>query len=983
MGLSVFMMLSLDTVQADEFPIATNPDTATYLDHETSASAAFDGTNYLVGIQDSFKSISDPYDNTPSITVQLVSQSGMLVGGRILTGSTGGAPFIAFDETNYLMVWEQDEPHSTHVYGQFISKAGTLVGSQITIGAGSDMRLSLNSILFDGTNYFVVWEDRAAPYEGDNGDVYGQFITPSGALLGGPIPVSTATHGQRMSTLSFDRTNILVVWVDGRNQSACYTDPGGTHCFESDVYGQFVTKSSVGTPGSLSGSNFLINASSLPRDNPIAVAFDGTNYFVAFEEETTLPNACPSGGCKWDIYGQLVTKAGAPIGSKIAISDTSPDHHWPVPAFDGINYLITWTEEFGSTEATVKGKFFNKSGSPASSEFTLFSPSEDKVPWLAVPIFDGQKYFLLVNRGSPSSDPSDMDTYTNQNVYGAFFNPLAPTEYILTVTKAGNGNGTVMSSPAGINCGSDCSETYAKVQKVKLTARADAGSVFTGWSGGGCSGTGICTVTVDDVITVTATFTLKIPDISVAQTSLDFGSVMVGKKAAKTLKINNNGSGDLVIALSGLEGTDFITRGSNGVTIKVKRSYNLKVLFPPTSTGLITATLRITSNDPDTPILDIPLSGTGADTTRPSVPKNLSAIAFSSSQINLAWDASTDNVGVTGYKVYRGGAYLKSVTTNATSDTGLNANTPYCYSVSAYDAIGNESRQSSQVCVTTLVCPTPGTASSPSPSDGATGISTSPTLSWAATSSTDSYDVYFGTSTTPPLVGNVTSASYPLSGLNPGTVYHWKVVAKNSCGNSTFGPVWSFTTGCPTPGTASSPSPSDGATGISTSPTLSWAATSSTDSYDVYFGTSTTPPLVGNVTSASYPLSGLSPGTLYYWKVVAKNGCGNSTSGSVWSFTTCPMPGTPSIPSPLDGATGISTSPTLGWTATSNTDSYDVYFGTSTTPPLVGNVTSASYPLSGLNSGTLYHWKVVAKSKCGNFTSGLVWSFTTIGDLGP
>jgi hypothetical protein len=188
---------------------------------------------------------------------------------------------------------------------------------------------------------------------------------------------------------------------------------------------------------------------------------------------------------------------------------------------------------------------------------------------------------------------------------------LLHTLYTLTVVKSGTGSGTVISSPAGINCGDDCSETYSKVQKVKLTAKTDATSTFTGWSGGGCSGTKTCAVTVDAAVTVTADFALKIPDISVAQTCVDFGSIKVGKKGTKTLKIGNNGSGDLSITLSGLEGTDFTIQGSSSVTLKAKKSYSLKVLFTPKSTGLETATLRITSNDPDTPTMDIPLTGTG------------------------------------------------------------------------------------------------------------------------------------------------------------------------------------------------------------------------------------------------------------------------------------------------------------------------------------------------------------------------------------
>ena len=99
----------------------------------------------------------------------------------------------------------------------------------------------------------------------------------------------------------------------------------------------------------------------------------------------------------------------------------------------------------------------------------------------------------------------------------------------LTVTKDGLGSGTVTSDPSGISCGTDCDHAYPMetvedcaydpeigrvvctfdvfTQDVTLTATADAGSTFTGWSGGGCSGTEPCEVTMDEDKTVTATFT--------------------------------------------------------------------------------------------------------------------------------------------------------------------------------------------------------------------------------------------------------------------------------------------------------------------------------------------------------------------------------------------------------------------------------------------------------------------------------------------
>ena len=80
---------------------------------------------------------------------------------------------------------------------------------------------------------------------------------------------------------------------------------------------------------------------------------------------------------------------------------------------------------------------------------------------------------------------------------------ITQTTYTLTVNNSGHG--TVTSSPAGINCGADCTENYNAGTPVTLTATPDAGYRFTGWSGD-CSGTSACSVTMDQARTETATF---------------------------------------------------------------------------------------------------------------------------------------------------------------------------------------------------------------------------------------------------------------------------------------------------------------------------------------------------------------------------------------------------------------------------------------------------------------------------------------------
>jgi chitodextrinase len=90
------------------------------------------------------------------------------------------------------------------------------------------------------------------------------------------------------------------------------------------------------------------------------------------------------------------------------------------------------------------------------------------------------------------------------------------------------------------------------------------------------------------------------------------------------------------------------------------------------------------------------------DATAPSAPLNVVASAASATQTSLAWDASTDNVGVVGYKVYRDGTQVGTSNTTSYQDTGLAASTVYSYTVAAYDAVGNTSAQSTGSSVITL-----------------------------------------------------------------------------------------------------------------------------------------------------------------------------------------------------------------------------------------------------------------------------------------
>ncbi|MGW7662293.1 carbohydrate binding domain-containing protein [Streptomyces sp. NPDC054756] len=99
--------------------------------------------------------------------------------------------------------------------------------------------------------------------------------------------------------------------------------------------------------------------------------------------------------------------------------------------------------------------------------------------------------------------------------------------------------------------------------------------------------------------------------------------------------------------------------------------------------------------------LDGPGGGGGSDGQAPSAPGNLRSTGKSSTSVSLAWNASTDNVGVTGYDVFRGSTQVLSVSGTSATVGGLSPSTSYTFTVKARDAAGNVSAASNSVSVTT------------------------------------------------------------------------------------------------------------------------------------------------------------------------------------------------------------------------------------------------------------------------------------------
>ncbi len=174
----------------------------------------------------------------------------------------------------------------------------------------------------------------------------------------------------------------------------------------------------------------------------------------------------------------------------------------------------------------------------------------------------------------------------------------------------------------------------------------------------------------------------------------------------------------------------------------------------------------------------------GEDNEAPSIPSGLTVTAVSSNQINLAWNASTDNVGVAGYKIYRGGQFLLTSLETSYSDTGCSNGTQYCYRVSAHDAKGNESGLSASVCDTT-----DSSAKPSAPTNlNATPLSSS-TIRLAWTDNADNEEGFRIHIFSGSIVGwdkyvSVNTTQYDCIDLTPSWTYYFSVFAYNSEGES-------------------------------------------------------------------------------------------------------------------------------------------------------------------------------------------------------
>ncbi len=357
---------------------------ASYSQHNPGI--AFDNTNYFVVWQDYRDYGADIYGARISTSGDVLDPAGILIAG------SGTNPVLAFDGTNYLIAWCR----GSGIYGARVTQTGQVLDDILISNTFGQQRVT--NIAFNGTDYLVVWEDSRNPWWMTNRDIYGARVSTSGIVLdtAGIEIWADSSCDYRFPSVACDSTNYLVVWQSQQDNNVF------------DIYGTRVNPDGI----VLDTTGIAISTAGCSQMHT-SIAFDGPNYFVVWHrhkpnEHNEVDN--------FDIYGARISTSGNVIDTMgIAISTADRFQCYPVIDFDGLNYLVVWQDKrFGSTlENNIGCARVNQSGQvldPGGINLSTQMPVQQSCP---VAAFDGTNYLVVWHDFRDESFP-----VSNADIYG-------------------------------------------------------------------------------------------------------------------------------------------------------------------------------------------------------------------------------------------------------------------------------------------------------------------------------------------------------------------------------------------------------------------------------------------------------------------------------------------------------------------------------------------------------------------------------------
>jgi uncharacterized protein (TIGR03382 family) len=340
---------------------------------------AFDGTNFLV--------VWDGYDSSTGITGIFgtrVAQTGVVLNASpfLLAGSTANCtqPAIAFNGLEYLVVFTRNAADIYHVR---VSMTGAVLNGNGTLISNATGNQSAPAVVWDGAGYFVVWQDHRG---GFSYDIYGARVTNTGVTLDTVgIQISTAANDQLTPRVDYDGQNYLVVWNDGR-----WGNP--------DIYAARVSPAGM----LLDAAGIGITPNTTGAQTAPSLAFDGTNHVVVWGD-TRFNNP--------DIYAARVSPAGTildTIGYVITAGAGPVAEQNPAVACTAAGACFAaWEDQRGGTWDIYGARFSGTTITDLQGIRTSIAANDEAKPSIA---FDGTNYLVVWQ---------DLRGVTSSDIYGA------------------------------------------------------------------------------------------------------------------------------------------------------------------------------------------------------------------------------------------------------------------------------------------------------------------------------------------------------------------------------------------------------------------------------------------------------------------------------------------------------------------------------------------------------------------------------------
>ncbi len=471
------------------------------------------------------------------------------------------APYVAAGPAGtWLVVWPENSDLA--IYGQVLDSSGNRSGPNLTISSNTnygDIETVSAAWSPQDNRYLVSWKANVSnpfPDAANGQQAAGRFVDNSGAGVGNDFLITDTADGiDNSQDLAYGNGRWILVAATNSNRRSI-----GQVVTTAGPQGSIFDISTTGsTPANMAPSIAYNSATqqfavayrrqSSPQthflrlldSNGVPVGSDtdlgplGSRPRIASAEARGYLVVAHGPCCDiGQVSGLRILADGTPDGSAQVMSDAAPFAAWrPSVAYDPSQgrFLVAFAGNIGSETNYYARAWFvttppvaltvtregTGSGTVASSPAgidcgatcTFDFDSGASVTLTATPA-SGSSFTGWSGSGCSGTSTCTV-TMSEARAVSAEFAVVPPGQFDLAVSKSGTGAGTVTSSPAGINCGADCSETLVDGTSVTLTATPAGGSSFTAWSGAGCSGTSTCTVVMSEARAVTAQFTANAP----------------------------------------------------------------------------------------------------------------------------------------------------------------------------------------------------------------------------------------------------------------------------------------------------------------------------------------------------------------------------------------------------------------------------------------------------------------------------------------